>query len=274
MLALLAWPVLAGQASAQAPVPSPPSAAGGESILGSSTASEAALTGILYDLKQDEHRNPAINNTHDYDSVIASFLTKGWDESVFDPFYRVSHPFYTTQIFIPMLASKAAPKAFGVENRIQDGYWVIHYKAQVVPPADGRYRFAGYAHATIFVAINHRLVLNGSRWDVSKAARNLPGLAREAGAPAGDFHLCLGDWVDLKHSQPVDIDILVGNRQATVLCAFLLVQKADEIYPIDPATKFPILPVFQLTPYTGLPFPEGKLSTRAQFNTSIWKCLQ
>ncbi len=247
-----------------------------ESILGSSTMSEAALTGILYDLKQTDLRKPAITNTDDYDRTIANFLVRGWDESILNKFYRVSHPFYTTQIFIPMLANKSAPKAFGVENRIADGYWVVHYKGQIIPPADGRYRFLGYAHATLFVAVNHQLVLNGCAWNARNADRDFPRTVNspEQGAPAGDSRLHVGSWVDLKHSEPVDIDILVGNRQATILCAFLLVEKADEKYPVDTTTQFPVLPVFQVARYNGPPFPQGKLSTRAQFNALLWKCLQ
>ncbi len=271
-LAVLSWYAMTGVVPCQA---------ADDSILGTSTTSEAALIGILYDLKQTDSGKPAISNTNDYDKTIASFIAKGWDESVLNSFYRVAHPFYTTQIFIPMLADKAAPKAFGVENRIKDGYWIIHYKGQVIPPADGRYRFGGYAHATLLVAVNGQLVLNGCAWDPKRADSNFPryflggqGNSQDPGGPAGDHRINFGPWIDLKHSQPIDLDILVGNRQATELCAFLLVQKADEADPVDPATQLPIPPVFQVAQYDGPPFPQGKGSTRAQFNILLWKCFQ
>ena len=271
--AVMSWPAMTGMVLSRA--------AADDSVLGSSTASEAALAGVLYDLKQTDRGKPAVSSTPDYDKIIINFIARGWDESVLDSFYRVGHPFYTTQVFIPMLADRAAPKAFGVQNRIKDGYWVIHYKGQVIPPVDGRYRFAGYAHATLLVAVNGQLVLNGCAWDPHRQDPNFSsyfvggaGNSPEPGAPAGDHQLHYGPWIELKHSEPIDLDILVGNRAATELCAFLLVQKAGESDPIDPATQFPILPVFQVASYNGPPYPQGKGSTRAQFNTLLWKCFQ
>jgi hypothetical protein len=248
--------------------------------MGSNEPSEAALIGMLYDLKQTEQLKPGITNTKDYDRVIADFIMKKWDESVLNKFYRISHPLYTTQIFIPMLGNQVAPKALGVQNHIKDGYWVMHYKGQVVPPADGRYRFAGYAHATMLVAINGKLVLNGCRYDINKDEKDFPLRSVQkasdpnAGAPAGDFMLTVGPWVELKHDEPVDIDILFGNRLASELCAFLLVEKEGQTYETDPATHFPILPLFQVARYNGPPLLQGKMSTRCQVNAMIWKCLQ
>jgi len=248
--------------------------------LASAKTGEAALMGILYDLKQTEEGRPAIGDTRSYDRTIADFVMKNWDESILNKFYRIPEPFFTTQIFIPMLGNKIAPKAFGIENRIKDGYWVIHYKGQVVPPSDGRYRFAGYAHATMLVAINGRLALNGCRFDITTVQKDFPLRSvqsrtgdPQAGAPAGDFGLTLGPWMDLKHEHPVDIDILFGNRQAAELCAFLLVQKEGETYPTDPVTHYPILPLFQVARYYGV-LPQDKFSTRCLTNAMIWNCLQ
>ena len=249
------------------------------SPLGSTQMSEAALMGVLYDLKQTAEHKPGVRDTNDYDRTIAKFIMNDWDESVLNKYYRISEPFYTTQVFVPMIGDRLAPKAFGVENRIKDGFWVIHYKGQVIPPSDGRYRFAGYAHATMLVAINGRLVLNGCRFDINAVQPDFPlrsvqkSSDAQAGAPAADHCLTFGPWVELKHSKPIDIDILFGNRKASELCAFLLVQKEGETYPKDPATHFPVLPLFQVAPYYG-PLPQDKWSTRCQANVMIWKCLQ
>jgi hypothetical protein len=255
------------------------SRAGADNLIGYAQTSEAALMGILYDLKQTEARTPTVMNTYDYDRTISQFIMKGWDESVLNKFHQISHPFYTTQIFIPMLGNQIAPKAFGVADRLKDGFWVIHYKGQVVPPMDGRYRFAGYAHATMLVAINGRLVLNGCRYNINKVQKDFPlqstqtAADPQAGAPAGDFRLTIGPWVDFKHAEPVDIDILFGNRHVSELCAFLLMEKEGETYPTDPLTHYPILPLFQVAWYDG-DLQQDKFSTRCQANAMIWKCLQ
>lgn len=250
-----------------------------ENPIGTDQASEAALIGSLYDLKQTSGRKPIAMNPSDYDQTISGFIMQDWDESILNKFYRISHSFYTTQIFIPMVGNQLAPKAFGVADRLKDGFWVIHYKGQIIPPADGRYRFAGYAHATMLVAINGRLVLNGCRFNIHKVEKNFPLKSTQAasdpqaGAPAGDFRLTVGPWVDCKHAEPVDIDILFGNRHRSELCAFLLVEKEGETYATDPVTHYPVLPLFQVARYEG-DLQQGKLSTRCQTNAMIWKCLQ
>ena len=247
-------------------------------LIGSSEASEAALIGTLYDLKQTQDRKPLVMDAGVYDKTLAQFVLNGWDESVLNKYFRITHPFYTTQVFIPMLGDKVAPKAFGVQDRIQDSYWFVHYKGQVVPPADGRYRFVGYAHATILVAVNGQLVLNGCRFDISHEAPDFPLRSTQtahdpqAGAPAGDHRLTFGPWIDLKHSEPIDIDILFGNRVASELCAFLLVQKEGGNYDTD-NKGFPILPIFQVARYDGPPLSD-KRSTKAVLNAMIWKSLQ
>lgn len=241
---------------------------------GDPTVSEAPLIGTLYDFKQGWDFKEIHMDSEIYDKTLCEFITKGWDEQILSKYLRLGQPFYSNHIFIPMIGDKNAPKALGVDKKIKDGYWVIHYKAQVVPPADGRYRFAGYAHATLFMAVNGKLVLNGCRWDVTKTMPNFPWRSDvpQGGAKAGDHKLAIGSWVDLKASEPIDIDILMGNRVATELCAFLLVEKEGETYAKD-ENGFPILPLFQLSRFNG-ELPQGKMSTNTVVNVMVWKSLQ
>ena len=247
---------------------------------GKSTPSESALMGIFYDLKQDQQKEAVAMNSPIYDKTLADFITNGWDETALDKFYRISKPFYTTQVYVPMTPDQQAARAFGVDDKVTGSYWIVHFKGQVVPPSGGRYRFVGYAHATIFVAINGKLVLNGCRFNINDTMHDFPLKSVQSaadprhGASAGDFMLTTGEWVDLKAGEPVDIDILFGNRVAAVLCAFLMVEKEGETYPTDPNTHFPILPLFQVAPYTGAPLDQSKRGTPCEVNKSIWKCLQ
>ena len=246
---------------------------------GKSTPSESALMGQFYDLKQTQQKEPVVMNSPTYDKVLADFITKGWDEATLDKYYRISKPFYTTQVYVPMTPDQQAARAFGVDDKVTGSYWFVHFKGQVIPPSAGRYRFVGYAHATMFVAINDKLVLNGCRFDINNTMHDFPLRSVQSptdpnrGAPAGDYMLTKGPWIDLKADEPVDIDILFGNRVAAVLCAFLLVEKEGETYPTDPVSNFPILPLFQVSSFKG-ELDQSHKGTPCAVNKSIWKCLQ
>jgi hypothetical protein len=232
--------------------------------------------GIFYDLKRTSDRDKVPMDMPAYDKTMADFITKGWDEQILNKYYRISKPFYTTQVYIPMTPYSQAAKAFGVDDKVTGSYWIVHFKGQVIPPASGRYRFVGYAHATMFVAINGKLVLNGCRFDINSVMPNFPLRSVQNGsdphgAPAGDHLLTLGSWVDLKAGEPVDIDILFGNREVPVLCAFLLVEKEGDSYAKDPVTRYPILPLFQVAPYNGTLV--RKDGTPCAVNAMIWKSL-
>src|ERR1700677_1400660 len=71
------------------------------SVFGKSTQSEAALMGVLYDLKQTQTHQPTNVDPERYSAVIDEFLSHGWDENILNRYYRFSKPLYTTQIFIP-----------------------------------------------------------------------------------------------------------------------------------------------------------------------------
>src|SRR5277367_6000387 len=107
------------------------------SAFGSSQESEAALIGVLYDLKQTQDHQSTNVDPETYTTVMDEFLSKGWDEKVLNRYYRVSHPLYTTQIFIPNMNADKAPDAFGAQKTVKPSRWVIHYKGQISPPSAG-----------------------------------------------------------------------------------------------------------------------------------------
>ena len=72
-----------------------------------------------------------------------------------------------------------------------------------------------------------------------------------------------GDWIELKAGQPVDIDILVGERPGGVFYGVLLYQKRGETYGVDHEGR-PILPLFQVA---AQPMAENSFLT----NRPPWK---
>ncbi len=232
-------------------------------LFGTSDKDGSGLIAIIYDFKQTQKRLPSQITAETYPDVVKEFLKKGWDEVVLNRFFRVTRPLYSTQIFIPGMDAGAAPKAYGVDKVMKASCWVIHYKGQVSPPEDGTYRFVGYADDMLAVAVNNQTVCSGSRQDM--AMDNIWKTKEKPGAKAFNGNLTYGDWVTLKKDQPIDLDVLVGERPGGEFAAFLLFQKQGETYPSDP-NGFPILPVFQLAaqeipgkPDTAPPAQKGKI---------------
>jgi hypothetical protein len=202
------------------------------------------LIGILYDLKQTQKQQPTGVRPPDYSRIIDEFLAKDWSEAVLNRYFRATRALHTTQIFIPLMNAGLAPKAFDVDKVIKPAAWVIYYKGQVSPPADGNYRFIGYADDLLAVAVNGKTVCVGARFDVRswKAREKAPPVA------AANGRLTFGDWTSMKKDEPIDLDILVGERPGGQFCAFLLYEKQGETYPKD-AHGRTMYPLFQLSPH-------------------------
>jgi hypothetical protein len=241
------------------------------SVFGTSQASETALIGILYDLKQDQNLKSKQMDIPTYGKLIDEFLSKGWDESVLNRYYRVTRPLYTTQIFIPLIGANAAPKAFGVEKIVKPSFWLIHYKGQVAAPSDGEWRFWGDGEEVCSVAVDGKTVLLANWREITA-----PNVAWKSPEPPGrkvaNSHLRAGDWIKLKKGQVVDLDVLIGERAGGVFCAFLLIEKKGETYPEKDG--HPVFPVFQLAPFDTPQPPSIKTGPPILPNGPIWKAVQ
>ena len=162
-----------------------------------------------------------------------------------------------------------APKAFDLEKVIKPSAWVIFYKGQVSPPEDGIYRFLGYSDDLLAVAVNGRTVCIGARME-------LPAWKAPQGGgpfvPAAAGGLTYGDWIPLKKDEPIDLDVLIGERPGGGFCAFLLYEKQGETYPVN-EKGVPMYPIFQLAQFdTPMPKPgEGAPFSQA---SQVWKGYQ
>jgi hypothetical protein len=238
-----------------------------QSVFGSATLGEAALTGILYDLKQTQQRVPTSMDPQSYRALVTEFLTHQWDEAILNRYYRVTQPLYTTQLFIPNMGADAAPKAFGVEQIVKPRLWLAHYKAQVAAPSAGAWRFWGFSDDFCAVAVNGRTVLFAGRfigpWKPTDKTRGLP---------AANGNLTPGDWVELKAGEVVDLDIAIGETPGGTFCGFIMIEKRGDTYAQSAGS--PVLPIFQLAPFD-TPVPASpKDAPLFVKNGPIWKALQ
>jgi hypothetical protein len=243
-------------------------AADEDSVFGSSKQSEAALTGMLYDLKQTQDHQPTNVDAETYSSVIDDFLSQGWDENVLNRYYRVSKPLYTTQIFIPNMNADEAPKAFGAEKTVKPSRWVIHYKGQVSAPESGTYRFWGIADDVMAAAVNGKTVVVGNRRDTRLPKTDWHASERD-GAHAGDGSLRPGDWFTVKEGEIFDLDVIIGERPGGIFNAFLMIEKQGGNYDTDRRGRI-ILPIFQIAPYNTPTTHDAQFATGAP----TWKSYQ
>lgn len=216
-------------------------------VFGRSSGGAGALVGIFYDLKQTQQREPLPAGGKDYAKTVDDFLMSGFDEALFNRFFRAGRPLYTTQIATGRLNAESAPKAFGVEGVVKPRSWVVHYKGQVAPPADGTYRFVGAADDMLAVAVNRRVVLVGNLPSTKFARLDWKPAADPGPRPAAHPGAVYGDWIELSADRPVDIDILVGERPGGIFNALLLYEKKGEAYPRNGKGEI-VLPLFQVAP--------------------------
>ena len=219
------------------------------SVFGRTDNSEAGLIGILYDLKQTQKRQPTGVKAGEYSGILNEFLAKDWSESVLNRYFRATRPLYATQIFMPLMDAGKAPKAFDMEKVIKPSAWVVVFKGQVSPPEDGTYRFVAYADDVIAAALNGKTVVIGGRADTVNHLKVWK--AQPNGGPrveSANGLLAYGDWMTLKKDEPVDLDVLVGERPGGQFCAFLLYEKQGVEYPKN-EKGVPQYPIFQLAPF-------------------------
>ena len=218
---------------------------------------QAALMGIIYDFKQTQERVPTdIVDRGLYAHVVDNFFFHGMndlalscEEHPSNDFYRASKPLYTSYIYIPQVQATSAPAMFGVDRTMKPTDWMVHYKGQVVPPQDGTYRFVGYGDDLLIVTINGKLVLNGSRGDTTGGMAHVVNWkpSDPSGPIADGIPMTMGDWLPLKASVPVDIDILFGDRPGGIYAAYVMVQRKGATYQM--INGYPVLPAFSVGPY-------------------------
>lgn len=208
-------------------------------------AGQSALLGTLYDLKQDPQRRPTGVDPGDFITIVSEFIRSGWDERVLNRYYRASRPILATHIFIPTIDAGEAPRAFGVEKAVQPSRWVIVYKAEIIPPEDGVYRFVGGSDDYIAIRVNDRLVLSSGRPDCNVATEGFWEREGEAGRQLNGLEIHYGSWVEFRRDRSSSLEILVGERPGGQFDAYVLIQRQGAQYAEDRRGN-PVLPVFRV----------------------------
>jgi hypothetical protein len=193
------------------------------------------LKGYFYDLKQTDDKRPTGMDWPKYYALLANYLDQGWNESLLKPYYKSQEPIFANLIAISTRPSEEAPKAFGLENEVKPGLWVVHYHAKVKAPQSGDYRFVGFGDNVLVVRIKGQVVLDAGFYPVLKNANlrtplpfTFPSYVRYA-TKVWDPHLKVGPAFHLDATETVDMDVLIGDDGGH--CSFfLLIEKEGNIY--------------------------------------------
>jgi hypothetical protein len=240
---------------------------------GSSTGTSNQLSGYFYDLKQTPDREPTNMDLDKFYQVLGDFVSRAWDDSLLDKYYKSKSPLYTNSFAIPSRSSEDAPKAFHVENEVQASLWAAHYHAKVLAPTSGEYRFVGYADNVLVVKINGKIVLDAGLTTLTDRPNlhqsYLEHWAIYYDVDVANKRLYSGPAFDMDANTPVDMDVLIADDGG--ICAFyLLVEKIGENYEKLPngAQK---LPYFQLNSNEPPSFLSGEESPPYSTTPEPWQ---
>jgi hypothetical protein len=213
------------------------------SLFGSRNLGGGALTGYLYDFKQNSDKEPIKFN---YNTISRSF-TDSWKDKDLKEYFRSDNPLEVTQIFMPNMPADLAPKAFEVEKDVQPKAWMIHYQGKISPPRSGTFRFCGGADDVLIVRVDGDIVFDGS-WSEGYSNANMSEVRQKIGASFGHGPgMFAGKWMRMRAGDVYPIEIALGEVPGGYFMAFLMVQEKGVDYDQNPK-GYPILPVLQLMP--------------------------
>lgn len=273
------------------------------------------LTGTFYDLKQSPEgelteigelaEKDSFNKWHQLAAckIIKGFVRSGFNEGRLKDYFKAPKKKYARAFMIPPMAAEAAPKAFGVDDRVKGKYWICHYKGQIAAPETGRYRFCGIGDDILIVRVGRKVVLDAcwpaligdvSNWEsdddnsrkfplnsyrygpantsnfadiheqISDAGgfdpdgdwqRAISGIKVDDGGKIGPYmsvscRMVIGDWINLRKGQLVDMDVLIGEIPGGEFTCRLLIEQEGKQYKMveSDAGPRPVLPVFKTVP--------------------------
>ncbi|QBG45935.1 hypothetical protein EGM51_00355 [Verrucomicrobia bacterium S94] len=217
------------------------------SFFGSEHSIGNDFVGTYYDMNRDRSGRPVPMDPDTMANIVKNFLIKGWKSSVFSRYYQAPKKLFTTHFCVPTELSTLGPAAFGQEDGAS-WCWLAHYKGQLVYPEDIRIRFWGQGDDYMIVRVDGEIVLLAtwpqgpepyliSVWD-SDAADNRK-------YAMGNNLSVVGDWIDLKAGEPLDMEVLIGEGGGGLFTAMLCVEVEGEEYPKNPFMLGPTLPIFK-----------------------------
>lgn len=211
---------------------------------GTTEQTDNSLVGKIYDFKQSREKKPLAANSGE---ALKEIVQKNFSSGSLSKYFSPTNILYSTHIYIPTISSEEGPKAFGVEKTIAPVDFMVHYRASIAAPRDMTFRFAGYGDDWLLVAIDKKIVLDGSLqtsigW--SKISSKTLFLWNPPPEPHQAYKLAYGNWLEWKANEYKTIDIIICESGGNVSSYDLSIQEKDQKY--EESDRGLILPVFRV----------------------------
>ncbi|MBN2164144.1 MAG: hypothetical protein JXR25_05405 [Pontiellaceae bacterium] len=221
------------------------------SVFGNEVTSGNDLVGTFYDFKRDAQGRPRAiiadgSVPNDLDTIIHDFMARGWRTSSLAKYYASPKKLYASCICIGTVQSLLAPEAFGEDT---EGWgWAVVYRGKLVYPEDIKFRFRGVGDKFMGVRVDGKIVMICHyRGDGRQYFADLwwPSASDARVYPMGESKQQVGDWIELKGGVPVDIEVILGDREGGLVYHQLAVEVEGVEYPRNPYGAGPCCPVFK-----------------------------
>jgi hypothetical protein len=202
--------------------------------------------GTFYALSLDRQgRRTGLGINWPYYGELRRFLDSGWNPNAFSMYYRSPQKLYTTFFYIPMSASEAVPRSFGIPDEVYTLHWCAHYKGKIKSRKGGKFRFWGRGENVCVVRLNKKIVLVGGHIAASDFMSDWRSTAEEHRKYwRGHGPMGVGDWFELKAGESAEVEVLFGDTGGYWTQCTITIQEYGKEYPLN-EDGGPILPVFK-----------------------------
>jgi hypothetical protein len=222
---------------------------GGASVFGGGQTIGNDFEGVVYSLLHDRRGGTATMDSDQFRDILRKYVLSGWKNSILSRYYRAPNKRYTTHFMVPPIPTAMAPGVFGAPE-LEDYFLFIKYEGKLVHKTDIKFRFWGIGDAYIFVNVDGKEVLM-SAWQFHH-----PWFGWWSSTAGGDRtyilgnqRMVIGDWIELKAGEPVDMKVLFGEWQGGQVAGMLLVEVDGVEYPRS-RSNGPLLPAFKTEEFT------------------------
>jgi hypothetical protein len=249
------------------------------SFMGSVQSIGSDLQGTFYDFNRRRNGNNYTIDQETFISELARFVKSGFRHSTISSFYSSPKALYATTIAVPPIPSPLAPSAFGEPDN-RDFCWMVHYQGKLTHASGIKFRFVGNADDVLVVAVDGKVVLNGSRgWDRDNgrwydvANWHTDSADNRKWIKLSDY-ASVSSVIELNPGEEKKIDVMIAEVPGGNFNAILCVMEEGVTYENNTYGE-PILPLFKTAElsreymdliYRGMPANEISLTNGPVFN--------
>ena len=205
--------------------------------------------GTIYHLLYDRRGGLIAMDLDQFMLVLRNYARAGFKKSKLSRYYQSPKRLYTTHFMVPPIVAPVAPDAFGIPE-LESYMFFVNYKGKLVYKEDIKFRFWGVGDAYISVLVDGKhVLLNG--WDGRLVQLDY---WQSSDADSDKYYLSnqtmhVGDWIELKAGQPLDMQVFFGEWAGGQVSGMLLVEVDGVEYP-QTRQGGPLLPAFKTEEFT------------------------